>query len=140
MKNNNESKHTPGPWEIGHPPHGISDNGMRYNACMVYAPKQDRGSLFSCVASISGLWSHSTLQDIEDDIKSAKMENGSMLKEGLANARLIASAPDLLEALKSVVEEYQDGYGLNYIDQVRAAIAKAEGTQSSKPSREGKSK
>ena len=44
-----------------------------------------------------------------------------------ANARLIAAAPELLEALKAVMSEWRDGYGLNCVEQLRAAIAKAEG-------------
>lgn len=44
-------------------------------------------------------------------------------EEADANARLIAAAPDMLEALKGV-----DGFGANAaFDAVRAAIAKAEG-------------
>jgi hypothetical protein len=53
------------------------------------------------------------------------------IKEGIANARLIASAPDLLDALKGAVGyvEMEGGY-LNdpywYTD-AKCAIAKAEG-------------
>lgn len=47
--------------------------------------------------------------------------------EDWANARLIAAAPEMLEALKAVIKEYREGYGLNCVEQVRAAIAKAEG-------------
>lgn len=47
-------------------------------------------------------------------------------EQDIANARLIAAAPDLLAALKSVTNEWREGYGLCCIDQVRAAIAKAE--------------
>jgi hypothetical protein len=45
----------------------------------------------------------------------------------LPNARLIAAAPELLAALKAVRAEWREGYGLNCVEQVRAAIAKAEG-------------
>ena len=41
-----------------------------------------------------------------------------------ANARLIAAAPDLLEALETVISEVGDSY-LACKDQVREAIAKA---------------
>ena len=48
-----------------------------------------------------------------------------------ANARLIAAAPDLLEALKEVVSEYDNpdnGRTLRWaIDEARAAIARATG-------------
>lgn len=54
-----------------------------------------------------------------------------------ANARLIAAAPDLLEALKravKVIHELSDydpkgGNDLDYADFTQAAIAKAEGRQ-----------
>lgn len=47
-----------------------------------------------------------------------------------ANARLIAAAPDLLEALKAVLNSCLDSRGLaDAYKQARAAIAKAEGKQ-----------
>lgn len=46
--------------------------------------------------------------------------------ECYADARLIAAAPDLLAALKAVMDEWREGYGLNCVKQVRAAIARAE--------------
>ena len=42
------------------------------------------------------------------------------------NARLIAAAPDLLEALKQIDEQTVEGGRINTL--ARAAIAKAEGT------------
>ena len=56
--------------------------------------------------------------------------------EGQANARLIAAAPDLLEALRlqvsafdgDALDEIEEGYGLataQRVDAARAAIAKA---------------
>ena len=46
--------------------------------------------------------------------------------EGKANARLIAAAPELLEAAKAVAKWL--GRDINDWDSLRAAIAKAEGT------------
>ena len=48
-----------------------------------------------------------------------------------ANARLIAAAPDLLEALKALLERYALAIGNEGIEcyQARAAIAKATGEQ-----------
>lgn len=48
-----------------------------------------------------------------------------MNEEGKANARLIAAAPDLLAALKMCVIERSE-----WLDEARAAIAKAEGRSS----------
>jgi hypothetical protein len=45
------------------------------------------------------------------------------------DARLIAAAPDLLEALKEMLDSHEDactGYGEGAADKARAAIAKAE--------------
>lgn len=50
--------------------------------------------------------------------------------EDEANARLIAAAPDLLEALKDMLDGHEDactGYGEGAADKARAAIAKATG-------------
>ena len=55
---------------------------------------------------------------------------GSIEKEMHANARLIAAAPELLEALKEIVDA-ADGAGWEQLDpsfkKARAAIAKATG-------------
>ena len=47
-------------------------------------------------------------------------------KEIIANARLIAAAPDLLLALKSLLDDQRDA-SLPVLKLARAAIAKAEG-------------
>ena len=44
-----------------------------------------------------------------------------------ANARLIAAAPDMLEALRGVVDAYENGGMIEPIFAARAAIAKATG-------------
>jgi hypothetical protein len=52
--------------------------------------------------------------------------------EQRANARLIAAAPDLLEALKDMLDGHEDactGYGEGAADKARSAIAKATGEQ-----------
>jgi hypothetical protein len=56
----------------------------------------------------------------------------SVPQEDVPNARLIAAAPDLLEALKNAAEAFEvasEGEGINfhlYAEDARAAIAKAE--------------
>lgn len=52
--------------------------------------------------------------------------------ECAANAHLIAAAPDLLEALQSIIEMQTRGYvvlGDKYSDMARAAISKALGEE-----------
>lgn len=53
----------------------------------------------------------------------AKMTGGEIQRDH-ANARLIAAAPELLEALKDLVN---NGIGTEAVKHARAAIAKAEG-------------
>lgn len=55
-------------------------------------------------------------------------------EEGLANLRLIAAAPELLEQLKKLVAEYESlphslGYEYTHLESARAAIAKATGKE-----------
>lgn len=56
---------------------------------------------------------------------------GKTRKEAIANAHLIAAAPDLLEALENVLSEifiWESEHGLHpYAIKARAAIAKAKG-------------
>lgn len=51
---------------------------------------------------------------------------GSVEAELLANAHLMAAAPDLLSALENLVASVNDGAG-GAVDDARAAIAKARG-------------
>ncbi len=95
------SKHTPGPWHATVPP--SSDIHFIRNI------------------------------DSDDAGQIAKVRVGPVLEqaEALANARLIAAAPDLLEALECL-QEWVDNCFQEYSDAevcsvARAAIAKAEG-------------
>ncbi len=96
------SKHTPGPWVV------VGSRTKYVEARLV-------GSLMQEVAACGP-----TLAD----------EGYGQQQE--ANARLIAAAPDLLEALKALLERYALAIGNEGIEcyQARAAIAKATGEQS----------
>ena len=96
------SKHTPGPWLI-----------------------EAQNSHTGAIATV-----HNTT-DVWVEIWSENwIVTGMGPEEQSANARLIAAAPDLLEALKEIIAA-ADGDGWNQLDAsfatARAAIAKAEG-------------
>lgn len=102
-----ETKHTPGPWFLG----------MRegHNGCMIY----DRSGMDQftdrTIAQVYGLYSNQPVEKQPDE-------------EYLANARLIAAAPELLEALQYALHvrgTTEDGPHVVAI--IEAAIAKATG-------------
>ena len=105
------AKHTPGPW-IGAGP-SFGDPLPRYTTEIVTEWEDEDGE----VLSICKLPFHH-----HDD-------------ENEANARLIAAAPDLLEALHAMLSHTAmldpsqgfDGFDHSAVNQARAAIAKAEG-------------
>lgn len=74
-----EAKHTPGPWHIG----------MRggANSNLIYAYNGVDQHHDTPICSVYGMYQHCDVNEQKDN-------------EGLANARLIAAAPELLEALK----------------------------------------
>jgi hypothetical protein len=105
------SKHTKAPWQVGNKGH---------NANIVYSG--DSG-----IADVYGIYQHTSLEEILLDKKCA---------EGLANARLIAAAPELLEALENAQatihliahHENRKSYaGCQDCASVRDLIAKAKG-------------
>lgn len=103
------SGHTPGPWEIGY--------GGAYVGC-----RNEKIGGFAKLFDVRG-WGYLT-----GNGHGALGLNGDKAAEiQFANARLAASAPELLEACKAVIAEHREGYGLACLDQVNAAIAKAEG-------------
>lgn len=101
--------HTPGPWK-----HGTPGNGR---FCIYSAASHGRGI---CVMSNTQKISPQELEKYGD--------HGLNL-EALANARLIAAAPELLQALHQVRANFMKpnaslGFPIALVD---AAIAKAEG-------------
>jgi hypothetical protein len=55
--------------------------------------------------------------------------NQNMGREAIANANLIAAAPDLLSALQAVMDEHWSGHVFGSWEAALAAIAKAEGAK-----------
>ena len=105
------SKHTPGPWTVGHTRTFTHSGGIFGTETAVhYGDAVNRGN---CIAHAYG---HGALSHSEDD------------------ARLIAAAPDLLVALKVMVRDMQavnagGQYGIELepaLHQAQKAIAKAE--------------
>lgn len=96
------NKHTPGPWEAEARQHGMA----------IYANYKNAPSEY--LALINGY----------EESKEDRDRNR-------ANARLMASAPDLLSALERVLECHRLKISLNTnagaVEQARAAIAKAKG-------------
>lgn len=99
-----QAQHTPGPWTVEkHYPADVSMGGQ----VVIVAPAPD----------------------------------GASYSEAVANASILGASLDMLEALKAIVRNagYESGeaslqltelrVGIGYLDQARAAIAKAEGRQ-----------
>ena len=97
--------HTPGPWEV----HRTGYTGRSSAKYVINGQPSKPGNAYRAVAHIK----HSTVSPME------------------ANARLIAAAPELLEALQEMYHAFNWG-DMNQvetwaIEQCRAAIAKATG-------------
>ena len=108
------SKHTPGPWEAI----PFDEDGEQHFG--IINARQPCGGKIK-TADIARIW-----------------PRGGKAKTA-ANASLIAAAPELLEALKFILADYEDAreewnsfdaetYADHLIAEARAAIAKAEGT------------
>ena len=92
------SKHTPGPWRL-------NDNTKYWKTNIFSITVRKHGVSSSTVANVPA---RATIP----------------VSEAWANARLIAAAPDLLEAVKAALSDDQP-----YIEKCKAAIAKATGKQ-----------
>jgi len=102
------SNHTPGPW-------------------VVVCTDENHGHIFIDQDCDRG----------RPDLARISPMNGAGLETNRANARLIAAAPDLLEALVQAVEQLEADYVPTPLDgtaalirKLRAAITKAEGRTS----------
>jgi hypothetical protein len=110
------TQHTPGPW-IGANEHG------KYNPYHTWRA-DDENKLVSKTAAI---WAGGkVIALVVHSSNRFTVESDPSID---ANARLIAAAPDLLEALKDAVsrQAYREGSGPNWWENARAAIAKATG-------------
>jgi hypothetical protein len=106
-----ETKHTPGPWTVGQK----GDYGT-YNANVIYAGSEG-------ICAVGQIPLHTKLEQISGEPR---------WQTGLANARLIAAAPDLLEACKHLVAAIERGnveMAEVAAESASAAIAKAEGKE-----------
>jgi hypothetical protein len=95
------TKHTPGPWRVD-PDHfrDVQTTDGAIEICLAEGGEPYGKNLFSVPP----------------------------IEEAHANARLIAAAPDLLEALKAILEDMDSEHGTDYdYAKARAAIAKATG-------------
>ncbi len=92
------SKYTPGPWRL-------NDNTKYWKTNIFSITVRKHGVSSSTVANIPA---RATIP----------------VSEAWANARLIAAAPDLLEAVKAALSDDQP-----YIEKCKAAIVKARGEQ-----------
>ena len=105
------SKHTPGPWSI------FTDEKHKHNAGI-----EADGFSIICI----GYPDETLAMDVSG-------VHGRTEEETQANARLIAAAPDLLEALEAImgsdVFEWNGSAAFWLQDKVRASIAKAKGEQ-----------
>jgi hypothetical protein len=96
-------QHTPGPWYVGTE---FNDQGRH-----IYAAQKVRHE--------DGDEWHPLIANTDDDER---------LVDWQANAVLIASAPDLLEALKDAVSTQPADSPIKWVLRARAAIAKATST------------
>jgi hypothetical protein len=108
-------KHSPGPWCVGHvrPQRVHPSLGPMWEAPIHVGTKDNPGNCHTIVSQGGPGALHSTQAAVE------------------ANARLIAAAPDLLEALRAMVKNFRSYSECrgddDVLDQALAAIAKAEG-------------
>ena len=118
--NANDVKHTPGPWAIGYD----TETRKGVNSANVFSVAKDSEGFPQCIAQVPGLFLNTTLAEQER----AALDRADVAI-ALANARLIAAAPDLLAALESTLPYLPTGdpMGIAVCLNARAAIAKARG-------------
>ncbi len=110
----NEAKHTPGPWRIGSVSMNDGSLGITHDEYRLVIANVNNGA---------------SLGDFVTAAMRGRKDFGApdTAKTQWANARLIAAAPDLYEALKGVLR-VADRKTVEF-DAARAALAKVEGKQ-----------
>ena len=103
-------KHTPGPWGTANMTEGRCSTPQLY---VISESEQ--------IARISHIQGH------------GRQGEAANIDERIANARLIAAAPELLAACKALVQQIDNGSSLTggevQVENARAAIAKAQGSE-----------
>jgi hypothetical protein len=107
-------KNTPGPWELN----PILNGHFEFE---IYCKDNN---------PVCGVYCHSSILAGYGSVKDRISRSPEGQPEAIANARLIAAAPDLLEALKDIEKGCsfpEDDVQRTIRDRARIAIAKAEG-------------
>ncbi len=112
-----EVKYTPAPWRIG--------TWGGHNANFIAAGPSNALEA-QAICEVYGIPMHTSLEECEQMAQKPSPFSKRTL-EGLANARLISSAPELLEALKSLVTGEGQTLKSSLVDKALAAINKVEG-------------
>jgi hypothetical protein len=110
---------TPGPW-VAHIQSAGHGDGLYDSAVCICTYKNTYSNYDSPVAK-QVAWTTKSFYTYGSDQYKADVE------ENIANAKLLAAAPDLLVALKNMVECFGSDDGVNqdvWLDQARAVIAK----------------
>lgn len=102
------NKWPPGPWQ-----QGMSSG---HNANIIYTGNDES------IATVYGIPIHAQVSSVQDEER---------WQEGMANARLIAAAPDLAEALEACIEhmEHSTPRGRMAYIEAKHALAKARGEE-----------
>ena len=114
-----EQKHTPGPWEFRE----FAADEAQIADMIRLGLKPVRQLMNDGGAIVMGPDARVAVVDCQTSYKRGQ-GHATECEERDANARLIASAPDLLEALKAVLKEYSQFSGY-YENEDRAAIKSA---------------
>ena len=103
--------HTPGPWEV-HP---------------FLTPNEDEDPMMVYAVSAGDLVTRFANVPMDDEGNYDELELEAIHSENEANARLIAAAPELLEALKNLLIYDTSELPGDFIEAAKGAIALAEG-------------